>query len=343
MEKIEYRGWPNCYRLSNGIVDLVLTADVGPRIIRFGFVGEENEFREFADMVGQTGGEEWRIYGGHRLWHAPEATPRTYYPDNEPVTVELHDDAGPPPEIPSGSVRRKPFLRRTPFVRLLQPAEPTTGIEKEIDLWLSPGEAHITVTHRLRNRNLWPVELAPWALSVMAPGGIAILPLPPRGSHPEDLVPTSTLTLWAYTDMSDPRWTWGYKYVLLRQDPAAQTPQKAGALVSDGWAAYARQGHLFVKTFDYVSGAPYADLGCSAEIFTNADFLEVESLGPLVNLPPGTAVEHVEHWFLFRDVPAPDSESSVDRHVLPRVQTAREWAGARPAPNEVHPPAGAPD
>ena len=61
MEKIDYKGWPNSYRLSNGTVDLVVTTDVGPRIIRFGFVGGENEFKEYEDMLGKTGGDEWRI------------------------------------------------------------------------------------------------------------------------------------------------------------------------------------------------------------------------------------------------------------------------------------------
>src|SRR5688500_11349363 len=106
MEKIDYKGWPNCYRLSNGVVDLVITTDVGPRVIRFGFLGEDNEFKEYAEMSGKTGGDEWRIYGGHRLWHAPEAAPRTYFPDNAPVQIEEH--AG--------------------FVRLIQSVETTTGI-----------------------------------------------------------------------------------------------------------------------------------------------------------------------------------------------------------------------
>ena len=295
MERIAYKGWPNCYRLSNDIIDLVVTADVGPRIIRFGFAGQDNEFKEFAEMLGQVGGESWRIYGGHRLWHAPEALPRTYFPDNKEVQVEQHHG----------------------FVRAVQPTEPTTGIQKEIDLWLSPDEAHVTVTGRLRNRNLWAVELAPWALSVMAQGGVAIIPLPPRGSHEENLQPASTLALWAYTDMSDPRWTWGKKYVLLRQDPGMEAPQKVGASVPDGWVAYARDGHLFVKMFDYVPGAGYPDLGCSAEIFGNGDFLEVESLAPMVDLQPGAAVEHVEHWFLFRGVPAPENSKLKLAFVIP--------------------------
>jgi hypothetical protein len=299
MEKIQYEGWPNCYSLSNGVVDLIITGDVGPRIIRFGFVGAGNEFGEFDDMLGKTGGDEWRIYGGHRLWHAPEVKPRTYYPDNGPVEVVEQDG----------------------FVRVVQPIEPTTGIQKEIDLHLSPDAAHVTLTHRLRNTNLWSVELAPWALSVMAQNGVAIVPLPPRGSHEENLLPATTLTMWAYTDMTDPRWTWGHKYLLLRQHPEMEQPQKVGAMVPDGWAAYARDGHLFVKRFTFVPGARYPDWGCSVEVFTNADFAEVESVAPFVQLQPGSTVEHVEHWFLFKEVPTPESEADVERHVLPKVRS----------------------
>ena len=90
MEKIVYTGWPNCYRLANGLVELVVTTDVGPRVIRFGFVGGANVFKEYDAMLGLTGGDEWRIYGGHRLWHAPEGKPRTYCPDNGPVQIEEH-------------------------------------------------------------------------------------------------------------------------------------------------------------------------------------------------------------------------------------------------------------
>jgi hypothetical protein len=300
LERIDYRGWPNCYRFANERVDLIVTTDVGPRIIRFGFVGEENEFHEFENQLGLTGGDEWRVYGGHRLWHAPEAHPRSYHPDNAPVQLEQHDDV----------------------VCLIQPTESTTGIRKEIDVRLSPDEAHVEVTHRLVNTNLWSAKLAPWALSVMAKGGTGIVPLPPRGSHEENLLPTGSLTLWAYTEMQDPRWTWGDKYMLLRQDPSSQKAQKAGLRVPDGWAACVRQGHLFVKKFAYQENADYPDLGSSVELFTNADMLEVETLAPLIMLGPDASIEHVEHWFLFHDVPVPENDADVERLVLPKVQAA---------------------
>ena len=304
-ERCAAYGWPNCCRLSNSRTELIVTADVGPRIIHFGFAGAENEFAVFPEQQGLMGGDEWHSYGGHRFWHAPEAIPRTYHADNVPVQVI---------EQPEG-------------LRVLQPVEPGTGIQKEINLWMDPGEAHVRVTHRLYNRGLWELELAPWALTVMAPGGVAIIPLPPRGPHsPQYMLPTSTLTFWPYTDPSDPRFVWGSKYIMLRQDPAMPVARKLGASVPDGWAAYARGGHLFVKRFRYDAQATYPDFGCCVESFTNAEILELETLGPLARLAPGGSVEHVEDWFLYSGVPAPANDADVEARVLPLaygINTAR--------------------
>ncbi len=54
IEKIAYQGWANCYRVSNGEIELVVTGDVGPRIIRCGFSGGQNLFKEFAEQLGKN-------------------------------------------------------------------------------------------------------------------------------------------------------------------------------------------------------------------------------------------------------------------------------------------------
>jgi hypothetical protein len=301
MDKIEYQDWPNCYRLANSQVDLIVTADVGPRIIRFGFLNQDNEMKEYPATLGQTGGDEWRNYGGHRLWHAPEHQTRTYYPDNEPVEVQPLDDAY--------------------GLRVIQNIEPTTGIQKEIDIHLDPNHAHVTVVHRFHSHNLWDVELAMWALTVVAPGGKAIVPLPPRGAHGEYLLPTTTLAIWPYTDMSDPRWTWGFKHILLQQGEAG--PQKVGLYNSDGWLAYARNNHLFVKTFTPNADAIHPDLGCNVEIFTNKDMLELETLGPLTKLGSGQTITHTEQWHLFDDIASPSNDADVDSSILPLIHSVK--------------------
>lgn len=296
-ERIAYGGWPTCYRLSNPHVDLVVTADVGPRIIRFGFVGQPNVFCEVPAEMGLTGGATWRIMGGHRLWHAPEHPIRTYAPDNEPVAGVVLPDGG---------------------LRVTQAVEASTGLQKSLEIRLAPDAPTAEIRHRLINRNLWAVTCAPWALSVMAAGGVGIFPLPRKRSHAESLIPAISLTLWNYSDMADPRWTWGSGFVMLRQQPGG-SPQKVGATVPQGWAAYVNAGTAFVKHFPFDPSATYPDSGCNYETFTNDYMLELESLGPLVDLQPGASVEHVESWHLLDGVPTPDDEAAVGRDLLPRL------------------------
>jgi len=126
--------------------------------------------------------------------------------------------------------------------------------------------------------------------------------------------------LWHYTDMSDPRWTWGKKYIQLQQDSSAITKQKAGIFNKQGWIAYSLKGDLFVKKYDVIEGPQYPDYGCNVESYTDENMLEMETLGPLANLAPGGgAVEYVEHWSLHR-VEVGRDEKSIDEKVLPLVK-----------------------
>jgi len=297
VKKVPYAGWKNCYRITNGKIEAIITSDVGPRIIRFGFVGGPNEFHEFPDQIGKTGGDEWRSYGGHRLWHSPEAKPRSYAPDNEPIEVR----------------------REGSLIRCIQPVEKSTGIRKEIAIEMDPQKAEMRVVHRLTNRGLWPVELAPWALTVMETGGCAILPLPstaPRGK----LLPNALVVLWPYSNMADSRFKAGEKYIVFLQDRNATSPNKVGLMATDGWGAYFNRGHLFVKTFKFDPEAKYPDMGCSLESYTAPDFLELETVGPLTRLEPGQTVEHVEKWYLFDGVRFTPDPARVDEEILPLVR-----------------------
>ena len=305
IEQIPYKHFGCCYRLRNDLIDLLVTGEFGPRVIRFGFNGAENEFAEVDFSLAIPGHGTWRLHGGHRFWHAPEDMLRAYIPDDEPVSVEQHGG----------------------FIRVRQPVEPKTGISKELDISLAPDRPSATVVHRLRNHNLWSVELAPWALTAMREGGTCILPLPSRRAPgPGELPGISTITLWQYSNMSDSRFCWGTDYIRIRHDRDQDAPQKIGALVTDGWAAYLRQGNLFLKTFAYVEGANYPDRGCSVEVFFNDEFLELETLGPLTRLAPGASVEHRETWRLIRDIPPLESDDDVSDSIQPILEglTANE-------------------
>lgn len=292
----KFGGWENCVRLENDGIELVATTDIGPRIIRFGFKGGQNLFKEFGDQLGKTGGDQWYLYGGHRLWHAPEAVPRTYFPDNNTVDFEY-----------SGNT-----------VKLIQDTETTTGIQKEIEITLSQKKNSVDVLHRLINRNLWDIEITPWSLSVMANGGRAIVPQEPYQTWEENKLPARTMVMWPYNDMKDPRWIWGSKYIQLKQDPGAKARQKLGILNTLGWAGYYLNGDLFIKRYGYDPQGYYVDLGCNTEIYTDWDILEVETLGGKALIAPGGSVEHLEKWYLFK-IRLGEDEDSLDSDLQPLV------------------------
>jgi hypothetical protein len=168
----------------------------------------------------------------------------------------------------------------------------------------------------LRNKNLWEVEAAPWALTVMNGPGRGIFPQEPAIRQ---LLPVRPMVMWGYTDMKDKRWNWGTKYVQIKCDPKATTPQKFGIMNTPGWAAYCREGMLFVKRLPFDAKASYPDFGCNTECYTQGGMLEVESLGPLSKIPAGGKVEHTEHWYLF-DQEIGESEKEIDERLLPLVR-----------------------
>jgi hypothetical protein len=296
IEKTAWQGWPNCYRISNGEVELIVTSDVGPRVMSYGFAGGQNFFWVQKETAGKTGQAEWIARGGHRIWVGPEDVKYTYPPDNTPIQVRVE-----------GGV-----------LIATQPVEKETGIEKQIEVHLAPRGADVTIIHRLVNRTNMPLEYAAWALSMMAPGGRGVSGFPPRGTHPEMLQPTNPLVMWAFSDLSDPRWTWLKKYFVLRQDSNNATPTKIGSFNPHTFGAYFLNGEMFVKRYEADASKTYPDFGCSYETFTNADFLEIETMGPLTKVAAGATLEHVERWTLRRNVqPAAWTDAELDRILLP--------------------------
>jgi hypothetical protein len=162
----------------------------------------------------------------------------------------------------------------------------------------------------------------------MAPGGVEIIPQPPHRNHPlhpknarspADFAPSQELILWPYFDFTDSRWTFGSRYIFLRQD-VKKGPTKIGLAHRQGWVAYLNQGNLFVKRIGYVEGATYPDMGTSYQTFSNEDMLEMETVGVLTTLQPGQSAELSESWHLFTDMPALTTEAEVDQHILPLLR-----------------------
>lgn len=274
---VSYKSLPNCLEISNGEAKLIISTDVGPRILFYGFDESENILGWHPEAEVNTALGKWKPYGGHRLWSAPENMPLSYAPDNEPVEFTKKDEFS---------------------VRLVPPLE-TTNLQKEMTITLAPSGSLVTIDHKITNRGDAELEISAWALTIMRPGGEVIIPNEPFKPYgPETLLPVRSMALWSYTDFTDPRWKFEKEHIRLRVDENINTQQKIGVLNRQGWASYHWENLSFVKRFDFTEDAIYPDMNSNMEVYTDGGFVEIETLSPLKKLKKAEAIQHNEVWEL---------------------------------------------
>ena len=260
-------------------MELEVLEHAGPRIVCLRYRDSSNLFGDVSDYVIPTEFGDYHMWGGHRLWHAPEAMPRTYYPDDAGSSIA---------EISDGLL-------------LEGQIEPHTGIRKTIEIHLAKDRPKIILVHSLVNCGDSAIELAPWPITQFRLGGIVIAPMPVGRYDPDGLLPNRHISLWPYTRIRDPRLHWDDDFLLLRAD-AGLPPLKFGYFNHHGWLAYLIDGVLFRKTFGVTPDAPHPDGNCNAEVFCGDRFAELESLAPLSRIAPGEQVQATETWDVFESL-----------------------------------------
>ncbi len=255
-----------------GRLRLTVLAAGGPRILGLQLDQGPNLLAETPAARWETPWGEFVLIGGHRLWHAPEAFPRSYWPDLAGPTAE---------PITNGVVLRS--------------AVDPGGIAKTMTVTIDPRQPRVQVRHALTNHGLWPVEIAPWAITQLAPGGLAVLPLRDDRPPSNSLAPDRQIVFWPYTPLSDPRLQLTDDCLLIDRVQSGP-PAKVGAHSPAGWLAYWWQGILFIKRAAWIADGRYPDRNCNLEVYYDQGCVELETLGPLQQLGPGATVTHDEIW-----------------------------------------------
>lgn len=272
-------------RLENGHCWVDVLASGGPRIVGFGLTGGGNFFVETPEISWDAGYGTYDLLGGHRLWFAPE-TALCSVPDSTGLTLTAIPDAA------------------GPVARLAGPVEGPTGLRRTMEVRLDPDAAAVSIHHIVANESTQSIELAPWAITQLRLGGVAVVPMASLAVV-DKLQPNQVVVLWPYAFWSDDRLHIGDRTLTVAGRPARAF--KVGCLNASGAAGYLRDGLLFVKRFDPAAGSAHADLGCNFEVYADEAAIELESLGPLVRLGPGEATSHDERWELRAVGPAVDA------------------------------------
>lgn len=286
VHEVNYKDYGRCVRLSNGVVELLATIDVGPRIIRYGFIDGVNILNDKKENFSNSASEEFKeyfgedkyfcLYGGHRLWTSPEFFPEMYYPDNDPVAYEVFEENG------------KKGVILTP------PVQQKNNLQLKMKITLDPDDSNVEIVHSGTNLSNRIKEFSLWSLSLCSQGGLEIIPM---NTQPTGLLPNGKMVLWPYTDLRKDGLYLGKNYITVKQPDTDR--YKIGLALKNGTVYYVLQDSVFIKNFDsnYETGV-YPDGGVSFETYSCAKFTEVETLGELKKVAPNQTVTHTERWSL---------------------------------------------
>lgn len=314
LEKTQYKGW-NAYRLTNGIVSVLVAPDIGGRVIQMQ-LGDQEYFFVNKYLAGKVLPAEqnnsksgWANYGGDKVWPAPQGR------------SNQNEWPGPPYYILEGSKFAAEAITETPSevaVRVTSPRDPQTGIQFVRTFHVYAGTTRIKVEQVMRNISQRQVRWGIWHV-LQNDGADANDPGKP---NPE---------LYMYVPLNrHSKFRGGYytmfgnvghpSYEVLRGENMLRIHYlyqvgKVGVDTDRGWYAVVNgQKNIgYVETFHFFPGMEYPD-GSSVESWNNgpaqmpsdsaapADteklpfLLEAEVLSPFAELDPGGEYTFTVYW-----------------------------------------------
>ena len=289
IERTEFLGWQEAYRLRMGQAEMVVVTEVGPRIISLSVGGGPNLLFVDQETVGKGQGDaDWHVYGGHRVWVAPE-TGDTYAPDNARCEVQVSAEG----------------------LTVVAPAVPQTKLRKRLTVTALDGR--FVVEQGVLNTGAALYAGAIWALTCVRPEGVIAFPWGRQGSWDLKKIVYWNKWLDQASDVNSQQWQPGPD--LFRIVPTGEVG-KVGTNSPEGWVAMCREDATFVKSYRWVPDTRYPDEDCALQVYTCDRFIEMETLSPLGTFYPGFEVVHREVWTVTAEAVDP-ADGAALRRLLP--------------------------
>lgn len=284
-KEVEYENFGKCLSISNENLKLLVTVDLGPRIIYFGLNDGKNvlfndidrNYIEDLEVIKNYYGEEkirYR-YGGHKMLTLPEIMPDSFYPDNNPLTYSI---------TPNGAV-------------FFQEEQEKNDISISLEILLNDSSNDVMIIHTLKNTGKIEQEIGISASSDMNPNGTLIIPQ--NKSFKSEFLPNRSFAFWPYSKTNDKRLYLGNDFITIKHDKTNNDKFKFGLNNYSNWAAYINDDNIFIKNYVHNKNAKYPDFNSSFEVFVDENLLEIKSLSPIYTLEPQNTIKHVENWSLF--------------------------------------------
>lgn len=296
VELVDFDGWHDAYRISNGIVDVVVVPGVG-RIMQYCFTGhpETSPIWVNPDVAGKPAVGGWQNYGGDKVWPAPQGD----------WGKHMHQDRNWPPD-PAIDPGAFTISRIDSGVRLTGSPVVSFAMTISRDIVVEPGTSKVEITDTFAkspdatgDADGFPIGI--WNVTQTRGDETAYLPFDPNSQS------VSGGFVAINEGTPDPtfrgvNWTIG-KDELTITTKGLPRGNKVGVDDPSGVVRESSpNGIVFVEKFDYTAGGPYLDNGTDAQVYANdnPEYLEIEAHSPGRNLKAGESMSRTITWNLLK-------------------------------------------
>ena len=264
--------WGKVLWLQNAGIEIGVALEFGIRIVHLSCEGMENLYYvQPNDLSDNFTSGDWRVYGGHRLWMAPESE-KSYCPsENAPIHYTVLENGA----------------------ELVQDTEPLLQIGKKLTITFQE-DGGVALDHEITNRSSETITGASWGVNTLDGGGVAKINFNgERGYNPKRVV-----SLWGLTNLHDPRVKFEKDSVTATHMAEITDYFKIGLYVTPGEAVLTNKGQEMTINFASEPMNAYMDGGCNFELYMCSRFMELETLGTRTDIRPGECASHREVWHL---------------------------------------------
>jgi hypothetical protein len=275
IEKIDYKGWQDARKISNSEIELIIVPQIG-RIMSFSRVGKENILwenpKEFGKVYPPTR-RQWINYGGYKLWLAPQSElgwPPDPYIDRGRYAFDISDD---------GTILLRGQLHPSKKIRLC------------IEIKLAANRSELVLTHRLENHSEQTMAVSFWGVSQVNPNG-QISVIPEFNKNPIwDLKLSEIKHIPVQSIYCKPD-TYRISHEGIPDKKKVYIYLEKAQITYD-WGCY-----WFTMYFDPYQSSTYPSLDSNFEVYFCPQYIELETVSPLIAVGPGQAGDYTVHWTL---------------------------------------------
>jgi hypothetical protein len=281
-ETVEFYGYADCIRLSNGTTQAVLCPAAGGRILSYAMDGE--------NILYLPAGDEGWTWDGKSTEPAPMTAGRCDVGPEQIVAKR--------PTLWQGLWTGEIIADRTAVLR--SQTDPSTGLRLERLFSLAANSSKLTFTQTIINASSRPIETCHWSRTFVRGKGTCIVPVSRPSRFPQFYVrydPPGKLINFA---PDDPQIKLQGDYLIINDHPLNP---KLGFDSYVGWLAYQAQPNLlFVKKFATYPDRPYNEVaGLTISVwYPDREMVELEPIGPAERLQPGQQAAFTETWYLLK-------------------------------------------